>query len=88
MAWRVEYRLSAAKTLSKPDPQVARRIFRFIDERLIPSRDPRSLGEALHGVLGDLWKYRVGDFRIFARIEDRALLILVVRIGDRRDIYK
>ena len=56
------------------DPQIARRIFRFLDERVAKLDDPRSIGEALKGSeLGDLWKYRVGDYRIIAEIEDKLL---------------
>ena len=51
--------------------------------------DPRSLGEALKGgTLGEFWKYRVGDYRIIASIEDGALRILVVKIGNRREVYR
>lgn len=54
----------------------------------MPLDDPRSIGEALKGSkLGAFWKYRVGDYRIIARIEDDALRILVVRIGHRKDVY-
>jgi mRNA interferase RelE/StbE len=51
--------------------------------------DPRSIGQALHGQrLGEFWKYRVGDYRLVTKIEDNRLLILVVRIGHRREIYR
>jgi mRNA interferase RelE/StbE len=51
--------------------------------------DPRSLGEALKGSkLGELWKYRVGDYRVIADIQDEVICILVLRIGNRRDVYK
>ncbi|MGD0838481.1 MAG: type II toxin-antitoxin system RelE/ParE family toxin [Polyangia bacterium] len=51
--------------------------------------DPRSIGEALRGSrLGGLWKYRVGDYRIVAKIEDQLIRILVVRIGHRREVYR
>ena len=50
---------------------------------------PRSIGEALKGsTLGEFWKYRVGDYRIIASIEDRALCVLVVKIGNRREVYR
>jgi mRNA interferase RelE/StbE len=58
-------------------------------ERVAPLENPRTLGAALKGPrFGDLWKYRVGDYRIIARIEDDLLLILVVRIGDRKEVYR
>lgn len=71
------------------DQQVARRINRFLFERVAPLENPRSIGEALKGTeLGDLWKYRVGDYRIIASIEDNLIRILVVRIGNRREVYR
>jgi mRNA interferase RelE/StbE len=51
--------------------------------------NPRSIGEALKGTrLGDLWKYRVGDYRIFARIDDHSVTIVVVKVGHRREVYR
>ncbi len=89
MAWRIEFADSAAKQLRKLDPQVARRILAYLRERVGPLEDPRSLGEALRGKeLGDFWKYRVGDWRIIADIEDGVLLITVIRLGNRREIYR
>ncbi|MBV5346016.1 MAG: type II toxin-antitoxin system RelE/ParE family toxin, partial [Rhodoferax sp.] len=71
------------------DPQIARRITAFLRDRLAVSDDPRSLGEALKGSqLGEFWKYRVGDYRIIACIEDGALRVLVVRIGNRKEVYR
>lgn len=61
----------------------------FFFERIAPLDDPRSIGEALKGSeLGELWKYRVGDYRIIASIEDKLVRILVVRIGNRREVYR
>ena len=57
--------------------------------RIAPLDDPRQIGEALKGsVLGSFWKYRVGDYRIIAEIGDGKALILVVRIGNRREVYR
>ena len=51
--------------------------------------DPRSIGEALKGSkLGEFWKYRIGDYRVIARIEDAALRVLVVRVGSRDKVYR
>jgi mRNA interferase RelE/StbE len=89
MAWRIELDPAAERELSKLDPQVARRILRFLHERVANLEDPRSIGEALRGSrLGEFWKYRVGDYRIISSIEDGALRILVVRIGNRREVYR
>ena len=79
----------AKRELDGIDPQSARRIVSFLRDRLAPLDDPRSLGEALKGEkLGAFWKYRVGDFRIIADIDDATIRILVVRIGNRRDVYR
>jgi mRNA interferase RelE/StbE len=66
-----------------------RRISRFLFERVAQLENPRSIGEALKGnELGELWKYRVGDYRIIASIEDKLVRILVIRIGNRREVYR
>lgn len=89
MAWQIEFDDAAAKELARLDKPVARRIIQFLRERVAALEDPRSIGEALKGSkLGLFWKYRVGDYRIIANIEDGALRILVVRIGNRREVYR
>lgn len=89
MAWRIEFEDAALKELAKLDKPVARRIVAFLRERIAVLDDPRSVGEALKGSkLGDFWKYRVGDYRIVANIEDEALRILVLKVGNRREVYR
>lgn len=89
MAWSIKFDHKAERDLDRLDPQVARRINRFLFERVAPLEDPRSIGDALKGSeLGELWKYRVGDYRIIASIEDKLVRILVVRIGNRRNVYR
>lgn len=89
MAWSIELLPAAARELRKLDPPAARRILSFLADRLAPAKDPRSLGAALKGSrLGEFWKYRVGDYRIIAKIEDRVLRILVIRIADRKESYR
>jgi mRNA interferase RelE/StbE len=89
MIWRIELDKAAERDLDKLDPQIARRILRFLHDRVASLDDPRSIGEALKGSrLGEFWKYRVGDYRIISSIEDEAVRILVVEIGNRRKIYR
>ena len=89
MVWKVELAPLAQKNLDQLDPQIARRILKFLYERVAPLDDPRAIGEALKGSrLGEFWKYRVGDYRLIAHIEDGALKVLVVRIGNRREVYR
>ena len=89
LAWRIEFEDAAVKELAKLDKPVARRILAFLRERVSQLDDPRSVGEALKGSkLGEFWKYRVGDYRIVAHIEDEALRILVLKVGNRREVYR
>ncbi len=89
MAWRVEIDRAAVGDLGKLDRQAARRILAFLHGRVAILDDPRSIGEALKGSrLGEFWKYRVGDYRIIARIEDNALRVLVVRVARRDRVYR
>ena len=89
MAWKLEFDPAAERELDKLDPPMARRILAFLHNRVAVLDDPRSIGEALKGSkLGEFWKYRVGDCRIISSIEDGALRILVVKIGNRREVYR
>jgi len=89
MAWRIEIERSAERELQNLGHEAARRILRFLHDRVAPLDDPRAIGEALKGSkLGEFWKYRVGDYRIIADIDDKAIRIIVIRIGNRREIYR
>jgi len=85
LAWKIEFDEAAKRDLAKLDKPVAKRITNFLFERIAPLADPRSIGDALKGSrLGEFWKYRVGDYRI----EDAALRVFVVRVGNRREVYQ
>ena len=89
MAWTVEVSESALRELDKLDPQHARRILKFLDDRVAGSDDPRAVGQALQGArLGEFWKYRVGDYRLICKIVDERLIVIVLRVGHRREIYR
>ena len=89
LAWRIGFEDTALKELSKLDKPVAKRILVFLRERVAVLDDPRSIGEALKGSkLGELWKYRVGDYRIIADIEDGVMRVLVLKVGNRREVYR
>ena len=89
MAWQIEFDEAALKELAKLDKPVAKRIVTFLRERVAVLEDPRSIGEALKGSkLSEFWKYRVGDYRIITNIEDGVMRILVLRVGNRREVYR
>jgi mRNA interferase RelE/StbE len=83
MAWTIELAPDADRQLRKIDRQVATRI------RLSALENPRQLGEPLHGPdMSKFWKYRVGDWRVIAEIKDGVAIILVIKIGNRREVYR
>ena len=89
MAYRVELSAEVVRELGKLDQQQAKRILKFLHERVAKLEDPRSIGKALHGSrLGEFWKYRVGDYRLICKIEDDRLIVLVLRIGHRKEVYR
>ena len=89
MAWKIELDRAAVRELGKLDQQTARRILAFLHGRVATLDDPRSIGEALKGSkLGEFWKYRIGDYRVIARIEDAALRVLALRVGSREKVYR
>jgi len=89
MAYSVELSETAGRELSRLDAQHRRRILRFLQQRVAKLDDPPSIGEALHGSrFGEFWKYRVGDYRLICKIEDDRLIVLVLRVGHRREIYR
>lgn len=88
MVWQIEFTGSARKQLSKLAPTAARRLSVFLRQRVAGLDNPRSTGKALQGPLGYFWPYRVGDLRIVCDIQDRAVRILVIKGGNRRDVYR
>lgn len=88
MAWRIEFVPAAAKELTKLGRTEATRIIETLETRIAVLDDPRTLGSALTGELGGLWRWRIGDYRVVARIEDERITILIVRVAHRRDVYR
>lgn len=88
MAWTAKYSDTALRQLSKLDRQLALRILNYVDSRVIGAESPRQLGKALTGPMGGLWRYRVGDYRVICDIQDDVLVVLVVTVGNRGDVYR
>jgi mRNA interferase RelE/StbE len=88
VAWTIEYARSVQKKVARLDPQLRSRIRDFLDLRIASLDDPRSTGHSLTGELSGLWRYRVGDYRIICDIQDQRVVVLVVEIGHRGDVYR
>jgi mRNA interferase RelE/StbE len=89
LAFEIEFDPEAVKDLKKLDRPVQQRILAFLKQRVAPLDNPRDIGEALAGAkLGSYWKYRVGDWRIICDIQDRRIVVRVLRVGNRREIYR
>jgi mRNA interferase RelE/StbE len=87
MTWKIKFLPEAEKDLQQIDRPVVQRILRFLNERIRLLEDPRKIGEPLKGPkMGKYWKYRVGDYRIICKIKEREIIILVVRVGHRKEI--
>ena len=88
MAWTIKIDPRAAKQFDKLDRQTANRLRDFLRDRVAPLDDPRRLGKALQGSrFGAFWAYRVGDYRIICDLQDNRLIVLVVALGNRREVY-
>jgi mRNA interferase RelE/StbE len=85
LAWRVEYSAAALKTLQRLDPPIQRRILSFLETRV--TDDPRRVGKAMQGDQR-AWRYRVGDYRLICDIQDASRTVFIVRIGDRKEVYR
>ena len=89
MAWIIKYTESSSKQLKKLDKQTALRVLDYMDERVAVLAEPRTLGKNLKGPkMGDYWRYRVGDIRIICNIVDGQMTVLVIEIGNRREVYR
>lgn len=87
MAWTVRISNVAERQLRKLDRQVQKRILNWLDDRIEGSKNPRHFGELLKGDRVGLWRYRVGAYRILCDIQDEKIVVLVITIGHRRQIY-
>ena len=88
MVWQIEFDSEAENDLKKIDRGMQRRILRYLRERIATEKDPRRFGAPLRRELSGLWKYRLGDYRIICRIEEKRIVVYVIRIGHRKDVYK
>ena len=88
MAWQIELTGEARKELKKLGQVEARRIRLFLRQRIETAEDPRQLGKPLKGKTSELWRYRVGNYRLVCKILDDILIVLIIRIGHRKEVYR
>lgn len=88
MGWTCRFDERALKELKKLGPEAQRVILAYLDDRVAGDADPRRVGKSLKANLAGLWRYRVGGYRILCHIVDQELVVLVVAVGHRRDIYR
>jgi len=88
LAWNVELIDTAKRQLAKLDRKWQRAILDYLEDEIAPLDDPRMRGKSLVGDRKGLWRYRVGDYRILCELRDNELIVLVVTIGHRRQVYR
>ena len=86
--WKIEYEGRARKQLTKLDRTAAARIVRDLQEDLDRVGDPRGFGEAMVGNWTGFWRYRIGDYRAIAKIEDAVVTIFIIEVAHRREVYR
>ena len=87
MAWRIELSREAEKSLAKLGAEAARRIAKGLRE-VAALDSPRQRGKAMSGNYAGYWRYRFGEHRVIARIDDGRIVILVIAVGHRREVYR
>ncbi len=88
MAWTLRISETARRQLKKLDRSTAQNLLRYMNRLLQQTEDPRQRGKALTANLSGLWRYRVGDYRVICQIEDDQLVVLVVGLSHRSDVYR
>jgi len=87
-AWTVEFDDRARRELRRLDAKTQQIILRYLRERIAGAEDPKRFGRPLRRNLAGLWRYRVGDYRLICRLEENRLVVLVLQVGHRREVYE
>jgi mRNA interferase RelE/StbE len=88
MIYELKYEAKAVKQIKKLDPATRKLIKSWFEKNLLNTDNPRQHGKGLTGSLSQYWRYRVGDYRILAEINDTEIVIIIVEVGHRREIYR
>jgi len=87
MSWDYKISEQAINQLKKLGKTEQKRIIAFLDKRISGTEDPRQWGKQLKGELNNIWRYRMGDYRILCQLQDDILIVLVLHAGHRKNIY-
>ena len=88
MIYELKYEARAVKQIKKLDPATRKLIKSWIEKNLLNTDNPRQHGKGFTGNLSQYWRYRVGDYRMLVEINDDEIIIIIVEVGHRRDIYR
>jgi len=89
LAWTIKFAQSAVRQLKKLDRPTAVKVLDYLDERVAFLEDPRLVGKKLSGPrLGTYWRYRIGDVRVICDVQDLQLIVLVLELGHRKEVYR
>lgn len=88
LTWKIEWDERARKELRKLDSSVQKEILSYLRLRVMASNNPRVFGQSLSGNKAGLWRYRVGNYRVICKIEDDILVVFVIGVGHRKEIYE
>jgi len=88
MKYKVVYEKKAVKSLVSIDKEQQKIIIAWVEKNLVHTDEPRKYGKSLKGALKDYWRYRVGNYRLIASIDEKEVTILIVNVGHRKDIYR
>lgn len=86
--WRVSYAEKSIDQLKKLDKPIRQQIYDFFSQKVSESPNPRVFGKQLKGKMKNLWSYRIGDYRALVKIIDEEIVVLVVHVGHRKEVYK
>jgi len=86
--WKIEFTPTAVRELAALDKPIQKRVVEFLEHRVAKSDDPRTLAGSMSGRFAGLWRFRVGDYSVICDIKDDLLLIVVIHLGHRRDVYR
>ena len=87
MAWQIKFTETADKQLRMLDKQISKRLITWLENRILNCDNPRLWGSALTGNKSGQWRYRIGDYRVVCEIQDDVLIVKVIKVAHRKEVY-